>query len=144
MHIAVSEQLFDEQTAKFAGAILDMRKWQVLHRAYPVLDVLFEADGRRPLRVRFSCDDWNDSPPSVSLLEADGTGLAVVPTGSGIFNASSHPTTHLPFICMAGVREFHNHPSHTGDSWENYRGRGGYDLGGILTQIWQGWLKCNP
>lgn len=29
--------------------------------------------------------------------------------------------TGLPFVCMPGVREYHNHPAHTGDFWLLHR-----------------------
>jgi len=45
---------------------------------------------------------------------------------------------------MAGVREYHTHPSHTGDVWENYKDRSGYDLGGLLTQVWRVWQQATP
>jgi hypothetical protein len=42
----------------------------------------------------------------------------------------------IPFICIRGVREYHNHPAHTGDSWLMYRGRGEGTLGYILDQLY--------
>lgn len=30
----------------------------------------------------------------------------------------------VPFLCIAGVREYHEHPGHTGDSWELHRPSG--------------------
>lgn len=144
MHSALSEGLFEQQTSKIAGSILEVRKWRVMVRAFPYFEVMFTEEARRAIRVRMACDNWNDAPPSIAILAEDGAPLVALPTGSGIFNSSAHPATHAPFICMAGVREFHNHPSHTGDSWENYRTRSSYDLGGILTQIWHGWLKSTP
>lgn len=32
-----------------------------------------------------------------------------------------HPTTHKPFLCLRGVREYHEHPQHSGDDWLLYR-----------------------
>jgi Predicted metal binding domain len=32
-----------------------------------------------------------------------------------------HPTTHRPFLCLRGVREYHEHPQHSGDEWLLYR-----------------------
>lgn len=32
-----------------------------------------------------------------------------------------HPITHRPFLCMRGIREYHNHPQHSGDEWLLYR-----------------------
>ena len=97
------------------------------------------------MRVRMTCDDWNGLPPIVTLLDQSGTGLRTLPTGpTGIFHQGPHPVTGRPFVCMAGTREYHTHSSHTGDLWDNYRNRGGYDLGGILTRIWNGWIKSQP
>ena len=42
----------------------------------------------------------------------------------------------LPFICIPGVREYHNHPAHTGDSWFLHRGIGGEgSLGFIIDKL---------
>ena len=30
----------------------------------------------------------------------------------------------IPFLCIAGVREYHDHPAHSGDHWELYRPSG--------------------
>jgi hypothetical protein len=32
-----------------------------------------------------------------------------------------HPTTHKPFLCLRGFREYHEHPQHSGDHWLLYR-----------------------
>ncbi len=111
-------------------------------RAYPLLDVAFIAAGRRTLRLQLHCEDWNELPPSIALLDVDGSLTSQPPTGpTGVFNNSAHPATGRPFICMAGAREYHTHSSHIGDHWSNYKLRSGYDLGGIVSQIWSAWLK---
>jgi hypothetical protein len=33
-----------------------------------------------------------------------------------------HPLTHRPFLCIRGIREYHEHPQHSGDQWLLYRG----------------------
>ena len=30
----------------------------------------------------------------------------------------------IPFLCIAGVREYHDHPGHSGDAWELHRRSG--------------------
>lgn len=32
-----------------------------------------------------------------------------------------HPATHKPFLCIRGIREYHEHPQHSGDDWLLYR-----------------------
>ncbi len=36
----------------------------------------------------------------------------------------SHDPNAVPFLCLPGVREYHNHPGHSGDSWLLRRGQG--------------------
>jgi len=40
----------------------------------------------------------------------------------------------IPFFCIPGVREYHNHPAHTGDSWLLHRGTGGEGTLGFLVE----------
>lgn len=41
-----------------------------------------------------------------------------------------------PFICIPGVREYHNHPGHTGDNWLLHRNRGEGTLGFIVDKLY--------
>ncbi|MER9353732.1 hypothetical protein NKI61_10580 [Mesorhizobium sp. M0514] len=41
----------------------------------------------------------------------------------------------LPFLCMAGVREYHDNPAHSGDPWLLHRGSGEGCLAFILDKI---------
>jgi hypothetical protein len=34
----------------------------------------------------------------------------------------THGPDELPFLCIPGVREYHDHPAHTGDDWLLHRG----------------------
>lgn len=44
----------------------------------------------------------------------------------------------LPFVCIPGVREYHNHPAHTGDSWFLHRNKGGEGtLGFLLEKLYE-------
>lgn len=40
----------------------------------------------------------------------------------------------LPFICIPGVREYHNHPAHSGDSWLLHRKLSGEGTLGYLVE----------
>jgi hypothetical protein len=42
-----------------------------------------------------------------------------------------------PFICLPGIREYHDNPAHTGDSWLLHRGSGEGSLAFILNNIWK-------
>lgn len=41
----------------------------------------------------------------------------------------------IPFLCTRGVREYHRHPAHTGDSWLLHRRRGEGTVSAILDAI---------
>jgi len=41
----------------------------------------------------------------------------------------------VPFLCIAGVREYHDHPAHSGDVWELHRPSGAGRLVRILEVI---------
>jgi hypothetical protein len=140
MHELVSRALFEEQT-KGLERIARMRGWIVFKVEYPIIDVAFKGVNK-DIRIRMVCNDWNDLPPSIEFLTLSGDYLTTIRTDpKGVFNASQHPSTGRPFICMVGSREYHTHSSHVNDHWSNHNGKPGYDLGGILTQVWNAWEK---
>lgn len=47
----------------------------------------------------------------------------------------AHEPDKIPFLCIAGVREYHEHPAHTGDSWLLHRGQGEGTLGFLIDQL---------
>lgn len=145
MNRVASEMLFGASAARLSDRLLEIRRWDLQKVEFPSLDVSFHQPDRQPLLLQCDFADWNESPPSIRLRELDGGVLAKVPKGKeGVFHQGPHPQTGEPFICMAGVREYHTHPSHTSDDWSRYSAGSGYDLGGLLTRIWQAWRKAAP
>ena len=49
----------------------------------------------------------------------------------------AHRPEDIPFLCVAGVREYHEHPAHSGDSWELHRASGAGRLIRLLEVIWR-------
>jgi hypothetical protein len=41
----------------------------------------------------------------------------------------------VPFLCLPGVREYHNHPAHSGDDWMLHRDRGEGSLSFLLENL---------
>ncbi len=150
---ALSRALFDRQVGSLDRRFVERRGWTVVTAQYPVLDVIFNHPTRPPLRLRMTCVEWDDLPPSIELLTADGAYIPpslpadhpysyVFTGGSSIFNSGPHPNTNRPFICMRGSLEFHTHSSHLQESWDNYRRVSGNDLLGLLEQLWQVWKRA--
>jgi hypothetical protein len=142
MHPAAAKALFEEEVSALPQVLAARRGWTFHTLQYPLIDCSFAMQRRTPLRLRLTCNDWNDQPPSITLHALDGTMLTtplVNPTG--VFHPHPHPTTGRLFICMRGAQEYHSHPSHLGDPWGALNGSSTYTLGGILTQIWSAWQK---
>jgi hypothetical protein len=49
----------------------------------------------------------------------------------------AHDPNDVPFVCVPGVREYHEHPAHTGDSWLLRRGRGEGTLYFVLDVLYR-------
>lgn len=43
----------------------------------------------------------------------------------------------VPFLCVAGVKEYHEHPAHSGDPWELQRAAGAGRLARLADIIWR-------
>ena len=139
MHPALSRAFFESETHGITEEHCALRQWQPFKIEYPVLDVGFTSEQGAQLRVRLLCDDWNELPPPIELLNFDGEYLTKKPARSDIFNEGPHQMTGRPFICMRGAREYHLHESHRFDAWDELKGDPKFRLGEILTQIWNGW-----
>jgi len=143
----LSKAAFDRDVGRLAPRLAKRRGWTVLQAEYPVLDIVFRHAGASPLRLRFTCDHWDEQPPAIELLREDGSVVQpgsvedgrMFSHGKSIFNPSAHPITGKPFVCMRGAREFHTHSSHLGEVWDSFRGRSGNDLLGLLDQLWKTW-----
>ncbi len=86
----------------------------------------------RAFGARIALDDYDQRAPSV--LFCDPFTWEPLPYDD-LFRANhvdennkpfsvvlgDHPVTHRPFLCMRGIREYHEHPQHTGDDWMLYR-----------------------
>jgi hypothetical protein len=49
----------------------------------------------------------------------------------------SYGPEEVPFLCLAGVREYHQHPAHSGDLWELHRATGAGRLVRLLEVIYR-------
>lgn len=100
----------------------------------------------RAFGTRISLDDFDQRAPSVVFCdpftwedipyEKLHRGQHIGDNGKA-FNVIlvNHPLTKKPFLCMRGIREYHEHPQHTGDDWMQYRKHVG--LFSTLDTIWR-------
>lgn len=115
--------------------------------------------------VRFDYSNYDARPPSVRLVNpfteepykagrlptlllrsvesAPPPGMAFpgMPVGAEAKLVSQQPLMQaygeddIPFLCLAGVREYHDHPGHSGDAWELHRPTGAGRLVRLLEVI---------
>jgi Predicted metal binding domain len=129
------------------------RGWILLGRRELEVDVGFL--GRLPLGaqpipamtacVRVDFTNYDLWPPSVEFINpftgeyAPPPVQALVDSDEGPRNlvVHSHPETNRPFFCVPGVRQYHDHPQHSGDSWLLHRRSGEGSLATICDRIWR-------
>ncbi len=87
-----------------------------------------------PLSVSF-CDPntWLSLP-----VDAVG-GFHCPPNELPVPVVHRHPKTGLPFLCVPGVREYHEQPIHEGDDWLLHRGSCGLPY--VVEAIWKTCVK---
>ena len=143
MDSEVSQRKFQAEVESLGGeaaAYASAKGWRVISADYPLLAVaLRHSRSGREIEFRFSCNDWDGMPPSLTLHDpADGRelGWSEWPKrGWSVLN--SHPSTGRPFLCLPGIREYHSHSSHVRDRWDGYRLRGSYRLRDIVDRVQQ-------
>lgn len=95
--------------------------------------------------IRLEYDNYDLLPPSLSFIDAF-TGAPSKPHVRAIQWAENaardvlidaHPDTLSPFLCVPGVREYHSHPQHTGDSWLLHRSLGEGSVSTICERVWR-------
>lgn len=96
-----------------------------------------------PLKARELPTQMNRSVPGQEMP------MPVVPAGPGIVippkimmevlqpYLQSYSPDEIPFLCLPGVREYHEHPAHSGDAWELHRTAGAGRLVRLLDVIYQ-------
>jgi len=152
----ISEAKLAAELADWDGnaALYQRRGWLLLDRGQMHVEVAFIANvpivGVYAVPVITACvrldytnyDLW---PPSLTFIDPrtrQPTAPAVrAPdnTEAGVRDAlvDGHPDTGRPFLCLPGIREYHNHPQHTGDDWLIHRTSGAGRLTVICERIWQ-------
>lgn len=93
--------------ARFRGG-----RWQIVSADFPdlVVELPHPSGARRRFRLR--CEQWDELPPSVRSVDAEGRELLREPMGNHFQEWG---------LCAAGVREYHD--LHPHDPWASHRGK---------------------
>ncbi len=144
----------------------EARGWFLIEACFPLAFVVLATPKLRPpavvCGVAFDYSNYDASPPSVRLadpftrepylakdlpttlnkalpsqaLAIPGMAAQLQMQGAQPLMQAHHPE-EVPFLCIAGVREYHDHPGHSGDLWELHRTSGAGRLVRILEVIAQ-------
>jgi len=93
--------------------------------------------------IRLSYDNYDLWPPSLTFIDPRTGELAPpVVQAPDTVNGEvrnvllGHPNGR-PFLCVQGVREYHNHPQHSGDDWLLHRTAGAGRLAVLCDIVWR-------
>jgi hypothetical protein len=126
------------------------RGWLLIHAEFPEVLVAMAAPQLKPpaivTGVMLNYTNYDAAPPSLRLVNpftgepyrfkdlltvmkrsVPGQSFQIpgMPAGGHVMlqvplMQASGPD-EVPFLCLAGVKEYHDHPAHSGDSWELHR-----------------------
>lgn len=147
---AVSRAKFELELHAFQQlkAMHRRRGWWVRSAEFPVVEVAFLTPACRPAAiaacVRIDFTNYDLWPPSVVFVDPfSGAALTIdqittpfarmTPSGPQRL-VQGHPGQPA-FLCLPGVREYHNHPGHSGDDWLLHRGAGEGGLQFLVDKI---------
>lgn len=141
--------LWDENSSLYAR-----RGWMMLSRGELTVDIGFLTNVRfvgqdvpvMTVCIRLDYHNFDLWPPSLTFIDPltrdpkpPVIGAPDKEPDGEVRDAliAQHPTTGLPFLCIAGVREYHTHPQHSGDDWLLHRPLGEGDLAVICDRVWR-------
>lgn len=95
--------------------------------------------------IRLTYENYDLWAPSLTFIDAFTRQPAMPPVrafmsmndGPRDVLIDGHPETGLPFFCVAGIREYHSHPQHTGDSWLLHRPLGEGSVFTVCDRVWR-------
>ena len=155
---------FKEEIGDFHNISNDWREKGVflIHEDYPIVEFMFTTPKLRPSTIAFCVQidftNYDVEPPSLKFIcpfTKRILKIQEIPTKFPQFKKPDKidPTIPIqnqiqpqfllqshqnepPFFCIAGIKEYHDHPAHTGDSWLLHRKKGEGSLGFILDQLY--------
>ena len=160
MEPEVSLIKFKEEVDDFHKISTDWREKGVflIHKNYPIVEFIFTTPKLRPSAIAFCVQidftNYDIEPPSLKficpftkkVLTRREVPLQFIQINmpdkvdqniqNNIQGQDLLQGDEVPFLCISGIKEYHDHPAHTGDSWLLHRTKGEGSLGFILDQLY--------
>lgn len=153
--LGISKLKYEEELSAFLSGqeIQRKRGIYVLHAEFPNVILSFSAHKLRPAPIVFviniNFDNYDLEPLSVRFIDPftwedlpqlPARLIRKIPLADGkpsLLDLTLAEPNRKPMICLPGIREYHEHPAHTGDPWLLHRGKGGEGtLGFIIDKIY--------
>ena len=149
MEPEVSLIKFKEEIGNFHEIRNDWRTKGVflIHEDFPIVEFMFTTPKLNPSAIAFCVQidftNYDVEPLSIKficpftkkILKRDEVLLQFIQGDKQPDLLQSHQNG-APFLCIPGVKEYHDHPAHTGDSWLLHRKNSEGSLGFILYQLY--------
>ena len=162
---SVSRTKFDRELAEYRSMESDYRKrgWFLVTAEWPLVVVILASQKTTPATivttVQFDYKNYDAEPPSVRMIDPfsgrylrsrelltrlprmiPGPEMDIPGGHKGQLNTvqemmQTHSPDEMPFLCIPGVKEYHDHPGHSGDPWELHRSTGEGRLAHLLGVI---------
>jgi len=162
---SVSRCKFAREVAEYRALDEEYRRrgWFLANAEFPKVLVVLCAPTLKPpavvMGVTFDYTNYDAAPPSVRIvnpftgepykfkelpsqlhhtLPAQEIALPGMQPGQKVPVIQAYmqgAPDEIPFLCLAGVREYHDHPAHSGDIWELHRASGSGRLVRLLNII---------
>lgn len=113
-----------------------------------LIQLLFSVPHLKPSPIAFAVEldysNWDFEPPSLKLIDPFTKAVLRSNEISIQFlqwnNESGSPQPllvglEIPFLCVPGIREYHQHQHHSGDSWMLYRTKGEGKLVDVIEKL---------
>ncbi len=149
MHPALTTAILEQDFAVFTenNVLLHERGILILKAAIPELRIAIRHARAGTLHVfRFLFEAWNECPPRFSAVDprtgellpgaqwpSNGPGQSYWHRDG--WTAPSGIVVPKPFLCMRGIREYHEHKSHVTDLWSSYRDQPEFSLANIVLKV---------
>lgn len=149
----ISREKFQHEVAQFIGLTDSYRRRGIvlLKSDFPEIVISFSAVKLKPavhcFAVLLNFENYDIEPISVRFVDPFTFELLPTPP-TPLFRKNikadgsvdqplaltQQDNTGLPFVCIPGIREYHNHPAHSGDAWLLHRNVGGEGTLGFIVE----------
>lgn len=163
---AVTRKKFDAEITRFNNVSeFNRQRGIIVHRIeFPNIVLSFLAHRLRPVVIAFTVKinftNYDVEAPSVQFIDPiterqvtvedlpnefpravvvpiylpNGQTARVKQPGQNLI--ASHLPLRIPFLCLPGIREYHEHTFHSNNPWFAHRGKGEGTLGFIVDQLY--------